>query len=57
LGFSREARMALSAARGSTRQCKPDSRLHSTAVMRMLQVGLEIHNGSLARLVIAESNY
>jgi hypothetical protein len=29
LGFSREARMALSAARGSTLHCKPDSQLRS----------------------------
>jgi hypothetical protein len=41
LGFSREARMTRSVARGSTWQCKPNSQLHSTGVRCMLQVGPE----------------
>jgi hypothetical protein len=32
--------------REGTWQCKPDSRLHSTGVRFMLQVGPEIHIGN-----------
>ncbi len=46
MGFSREARMTRSVARGSTWQCKPDSQLPSTGVRCMLQVGPEIHTGN-----------
>jgi hypothetical protein len=43
LGFSREAQIAPSVARGCTLRIRPDRQLHSGAVRCMLSVGPEVN--------------